>query len=58
MNVPARPTTIQLELRIDGAAPTGLASVDGRDSRAFSGWIGLVRAVEELLDEDRVESTP
>ena len=45
--------TIQLELHIDGAAPTGHASREGGDSRAFSGWVGLVRTVEELLNEDR-----
>jgi hypothetical protein len=52
------PISILLELRIDGAAPIGHASVEGRDPRAFSGWVGLVRAVEELLNEERVESTP
>jgi hypothetical protein len=52
------PTTILLELRIDGAAPTGHASLEGSDPRAFSGWVGLVRTVEELLNEDRVQSTP
>jgi hypothetical protein len=43
--------SIQLELHIDGAAPIGHASVDDGDPRAFSGWVGLVHAVEELLDE-------
>jgi hypothetical protein len=47
------PVTIHLELRIDGAAPIGHASVEGGDPRAFSGWVGLVRTVEELVDEDR-----
>jgi hypothetical protein len=52
------PVTIHLELRIDGAAPIGHAAVEGGDPRAFSGWVGLVRTVEELLSEDRVESAP
>ena len=47
------PVTIHLELRIDGAAPTGQASIEGGEPRPFSGWVGLVRTVEELLSEDR-----
>ena len=44
--------SIQLELRIDGTAPTGHASVHDEDPRAFSGWVGLVRVVEELVIEN------
>jgi hypothetical protein len=46
------PVTIILELRIDGTAPIGHASMAGGDPRAFSGWVGFVRAVEELVDEN------
>ena len=47
---------LHLELRFDGAAPTGHVRLpDGGDERAFSGWIGLVRAVEELVDEATAE---
>jgi hypothetical protein len=53
-----RPLSILLEVRIDGTAPTGHASLEGGDPHTFSGWVGLVRAVEELLNEERVESTP
>jgi hypothetical protein len=48
-----RPHSIHLQLRIDGTAPVGQASLNGGDPRAFSGWVGLVRAVEDLVTEDR-----
>jgi hypothetical protein len=51
------PLSILLEVRIDGTAPTGHASLDGGEPHTFSGWVGLVRAVEELLNEDQVKST-
>ena len=53
MNLPDRLHRIHLELRFDGMAPTGQASLEGGDPRAVSGWVGLVRAVEELVTEDR-----
>jgi hypothetical protein len=53
MNPPDRLHSVHLELRIDGTAPAGQASLEGGDPRAFSGWVGLVRAVEELVTEDR-----
>jgi hypothetical protein len=53
MNPPDRLHSIHLELRFDGKAPTGQASLEGGDLRAFSGWVGLVRAVEELVTEHR-----
>jgi hypothetical protein len=48
--------SIHLELRLDGAAPTGHASLEGGSLHPFSGWVGLVRVVEELLTEDSVTS--
>ena len=46
MNAPGETHTIQLELRLDGTALTGEARVPGDLPRAFSGWVGLVRVVE------------
>jgi hypothetical protein len=40
---------IHLELSIDGTAPTGHATLESGEERVFSGWVGLVRAVEELV---------
>jgi hypothetical protein len=40
---------IHLELRLDGPAPTGHAWLAGGEPRPFSGWIGLVSAVETLI---------
>jgi hypothetical protein len=45
--------TIQLELRFDGAAPTGHVRSSDGEPRPFSGWVGLVCAVEELVNENR-----
>jgi hypothetical protein len=53
MNPPDLLHRIHLELRIDGMAPTGHASLDAGDPRAFSGWVGLVSTVEALVTEDR-----
>ena len=53
MNLPS-PTdhhSLCVELRFDGAAPTGHVRVTGGEPRAFSGWVGLVSAVEELVTE-------
>ena len=45
---------LHLELRFDGAAPTGHARLqDGDEPRAFSGWVGLVCVVEALINESR-----
>jgi hypothetical protein len=53
MNPPDRLYSLHLELRIDGTAPAGQASLEGCDPRPFSGWAGLVCTVEELVTEDR-----
>jgi hypothetical protein len=41
--------TIRLELRLEGDSPNGRASAAGEEPRAFSGWIGLVSALDLLL---------
>jgi hypothetical protein len=51
MNIPSEFHSIHLELRLDGAAPTGHASREGGEPRAFSGWVGLVSVVEDLVTE-------
>jgi hypothetical protein len=42
-------TAISLELSLDGDALSGLASVENGESRPFSGWLGLVSAIEALI---------
>jgi hypothetical protein len=42
---------IQLELRFDGTAPTGTVQLGEDAPRSFSGWVGLVSAVEALVTE-------
>lgn len=51
MNASGEIHSIQLELRLDGTALTGHASVPGDVPREFSGWVGLVRVVEDLINE-------
>jgi len=53
MSLPRGPHHVTLELRLDGAAPTGHASLAGGEPRPFSGWVGLVCVVEELVNEDQ-----
>ncbi len=43
---------IDLELELDGSSPAGTASLVGGETRTFSGWIGLVSAVNDLVRED------
>ncbi len=43
---------IQLELRFDGTAPTGRVCLSGGDPRGFSGWVGLISVVEELIHDE------
>jgi hypothetical protein len=42
-------TTICLELKVAGDALKGRAVADSGAERAFSGWLGLVAALDELL---------
>lgn len=51
-------TEIHLELHLDGPAPTGHARLAGGDPRSFSGWIGLVYAVETLISAEREPPSP
>jgi hypothetical protein len=43
---------LHLELRFAGATPVGHVSLDGGDPRAFSGWLGLVNAIDDLVPHD------
>jgi hypothetical protein len=42
-------TAISLELDLDGDSLSGLASVENGEPRPFSGWLGLVSAIEALI---------
>lgn len=49
-------TTIRLELRHEDGCLKGHAECgDGR--RAFTGWIGLLAAIDELVGSESVPST-
>ena len=45
--------SLHLELRFDGAAPVGHVCLAGGEPHAFSGWVGLVSAVDDLVPRDR-----
>jgi len=49
-------TTISLELRQEGDSLTGRA-VNGSGQREFTGWIGLLAAIDELLGPSLNTST-
>lgn len=51
MSTPGQPHTLHVELRFDGSAPTGHVRLPDGEPHAFSGWMGLVGAVEELVTE-------
>jgi hypothetical protein len=42
-------TRICVELELDGCSPTGRATLVGGDTRTFSGWVGLMAAVDRLV---------
>ena len=48
---------VHIELRFDGLAPTGNVRAADGEPRAFSGWVGLVCAVEEIVTEDAHQPT-
>ena len=50
-------TTIRLELRIEDNCLSGLA-VNGIGRREFTGWIGLLAAIDALIGADTNEPTP
>lgn len=47
-----KPTvTIAIELRLDGDAPAGTVRPEGGAEKGFTGWIGLVAALDEIVDD-------
>lgn len=41
---------VSLELRTDGGTPAGVAYGEAGERREFSGWLGLISALDALLD--------
>jgi hypothetical protein len=50
-------TAISLELDLDGDSLSGLASVENGEPRPFSGWLGLVSAIEALIANPEGDKT-
>jgi hypothetical protein len=48
---------IRIELRLDGSMPAGIARGPTGAARDFTGWVGLMSAVDALVvgGEDRTE---
>lgn len=42
---------IRIELRLDGSMPAGIATGPQGPARHFTGWIGLMAAVDTLTEE-------
>jgi len=47
---------IQIELRLDGSTPAGVATGPDGKARDFTGWLGLMSAVDALAagEEDKL----
>ena len=62
MTAPGATHNLHLELRFDGAAPVGHVCLAGGEPLAFSGWVGLVSAVDDLVPRtaspNPLEETP
>jgi hypothetical protein len=43
---------IQIELRLDGSMPTGVATGADGGTREFTGWVGLMSAVDALATSE------
>jgi hypothetical protein len=43
-----RAPVIRIELRLDGSMPAGVATGPGGARRDFTGWVGLMSAVDAL----------
>ena len=43
-----RAPVIHIELRLDGPMPAGVATGPGGATRDFTGWVGLMSAVDSL----------
>ena len=41
---------IQIELRLDGSMPAGIATGPAGPARHFTGWTGLIAAVDALTE--------
>lgn len=48
--VDAPPIAIHLDVRLDGGTPVGQACDERGHTREFAGWVGLVAAVDALLE--------
>jgi hypothetical protein len=43
--------SIRLDLRLEDDVPTGVASTNGGPGTRFSGWLGLMAAIETLSNQ-------
>jgi hypothetical protein len=51
----ATPTSISLELRVQDDSFAGRATADSGRRRDFTGWLGLMGAIDALLATERPE---
>ena len=49
------PITIRLELRVQDDSFAGRATTDSGQEREFTGWLGLMGAIDALLSLERPE---
>jgi hypothetical protein len=51
----ATPISISLELRVQEDSFAGRATTDSGQEREFTGWLGLMGAIEAFLSPERPE---
>ena len=56
-DVTAQTAHIELDLRLDEDGLRGEACRDAGPPQVFSGWLGLISAIDGLLDEDTGEDS-
>jgi hypothetical protein len=54
--LPDRVVHIDLDLRVHGDEVAGRAAADGQPERDFSGWVGLLAALDALVEPSGGES--
>jgi hypothetical protein len=53
-----RPLRLTAELELDGTSVNGLARDGHGNAIAFTGWLGLIGAVDQLRDRTGLPSSP
>jgi hypothetical protein len=56
--VTGEPLRIVIELHVDGDEMSGHAGDESGERRPFNGWLGLIAALDRLIDVSKLRPTP